>query len=344
MKKASKQRTIKIEKRRVTVTDVAQLAHVGTSTVSRFLRGIQVRPKVAERVARAVKELAYKPDEFARALRSGRSRTIGLILPKVSNFFFSQSVQLIEEEARQRGCTVVLLTHGDRLEQQLEDLATLRRYRADGVILTAAPGTNVRSIRSAFHDAPVVAFDGYISSSIDSVLLNNRESARKATEHLLGHGYANIACVTGRPEIYSFQERMAGYTEAMSARTLPPRLITAPDYEQLYSLLAEALQGKDRPDALLSLSDFSTRNILTIYQRLGLKSAEHLPLLAFDDIDYAPLVNPSLTVIRQPIAEMVRNALSLLFSRIEETAPKKISTVFLPGELIRRRSCGCVES
>src|SRR5262249_29788118 len=133
-------------KKRPTVKDVAKLADVGASTVSRFLRGVRVKPAVAKRVTRAINELGYQPDEAARALRGGRSRTIGVVLPKVSNVFFSQSIQLMEEEARQRGFTIVLLTHQDRMEQQLEHLATLRRYRADGVIITGAPGTKLRDI------------------------------------------------------------------------------------------------------------------------------------------------------------------------------------------------------
>src|SRR5450756_622851 len=116
-------------KRRPTVIDVAKRAQVGASTVSRFLRGVTVRPDVAERVAKAVKILGYEPDETARALRGGRRRTIGVVLPKVSNVFFSQSVQVMEEEARKRGCAVILLTHQDRTPQQTEHLITLRRYR-----------------------------------------------------------------------------------------------------------------------------------------------------------------------------------------------------------------------
>jgi len=341
MKEASERSMIKKQKKRVTVTDVAQMARVGASTVSRFLRGVTVRPKVAERVAHAVKKLGYEPDESARALRSGRSRTIGVILPKVSNVFFSQSVQLMEEEARQRGCTVILLTHEDRLTEQLAHLATLRRYRADGVILTATHGTTARGIRAVFPDVPVVAFDHYISSSFDSVLLNNREAAHMATEHLLGHGYASVACVTGRPEVYSFQERMAGYSEAMIAHARSSWLITAPDYGQLRSVLSEVLQSEKRPAALLPLSDFATRSVLTLYKELSFKSADCLPILGFDDPDFASLVEPPLTVIRQPVVDLVRNAMSLLFSRIDGSAPRKTRTILLAGELILRRSCGC---
>jgi LacI family transcriptional regulator, galactose operon repressor len=341
MKEASTRAKNKSQKKRATVTDVAELAQVGASTVSRFLRGVPVRPKIAERVARAVKELCYEPDESARSLRSGRSRTIGVILPKVTNVFFSQCVQRMEEEARQRGCTVVLLTHADRMEQQMAHLATLRRYRTDGVILVGAPGTTLRAVRSAFPDGPVVAFDNDISSGVDAVLLDNRNAAQVATEHLLAHGYSHVACVTGRPEIFSFQERAAGYREAMTTRGLEGDLIVAADYDRLRSLLGDAIKSKDRPMALLSLSDFATRSVLSTYIELGLKPMERLPMIGFDDFEFAPLLDPPLTVILQPIAEMVQLALSLLFARIEGTAQKKTTRILCPAELICRRSCGC---
>jgi LacI family transcriptional regulator len=341
MKDASIRARIRSQKKRATVTDVAELAQVGASTVSRFLRGVTVRPKVAERVARAVKELGYEPDESARALRSGRSRTIGVILPKVTNAFFSQCVQRMEEEARQRGCTVVLLTHADCMEQQIEHLATLRRYRADGVILVGAPGTILRAVRAAFPDGPIVAFDNEISSGVDAVTLDNRNAAKMATEHLLEHGYSHVACVTGRPEIYSFHERAAGYRQAMTARGLGSDLIAAVDYDRLRSLLGDAIKSPDRPTAVLSLSDFATRSILSTYIDLGLKPEERMPMISFDDFEFAPLLDPPLTVIKQPIEEMVQVALGILFARIEGSVPKKIRRVLCAGELICRRSCGC---
>lgn len=341
MKQASTRAKVMSQKKRATVTDVAELAQVGASTVSRFLRGVPVRPKVAERIGRAVKELGYEPDVSARALRGGRSRTIGVILPKVTNSFFSRCVQAMEEEVRQRGCTVVLLTHADHLDEQMEHLATLKRYRADGVILVGAPGTTLRAVHSAFPDGPVVAFDSYISSGVDAVLLDNRNAARMATEHLLAHGYSHVACVTARPEIYSFQERAAGYREAMTAKGLESELIVAADYERLRALFSAAMEGKGWPTALLSLSDFATRTILSVYIELKLNSAERLPVISFDDFEFAPFLDPPLTVVRQPVEEMVRLALRALFDRIEGSAPKKTKLILCPADLICRRSCGC---
>jgi LacI family transcriptional regulator len=338
----SAESSVKPKAKRPTVTDVARLAGVGASTVSRCLRGnTNVSSAVAKRVSKAINELGYELDENARALRVGRTRTIGVILPKISNVFFSQSVQRMEEEARQRGCTLIVLTHQDRMGQQLVHLATLRRYRADGVIITCASGTTLQDVRSALPDVPILTFDSFLSAEVDSVLLNNREAARIATEHLLQHGYTSVACVTGKPEVYSFQERAAGYAEVMVAHQLEPDLITAPDYEQLRSELAMRIKGTNRPAALLSLSDFATLNILMTFDELALARKDRLPFIGFDDFGFAPMVDPPLTVIRQPIAEMVSCALKMLFRRIDGIAPVGVQASAMPGELILRRSCGC---
>jgi LacI family transcriptional regulator len=325
-----------------TVLDVARLARVGASTVSRFLRDVPVRPEAAQRIANAVKELGYTPDQTARALRAGRSRTIGIVLPKVSNVLFSEATQLMEEEARKQGCSVILLTHQDRIAQQQEHLLTLRRYRADGVILVATPGTRLDDVRQALPHVPLVALDSYLSPEVDSVVLRNREAARMATEHLLAHGCRSVYCVGAKPQVYSIRERTAGYSDAMETAGRQPQLILPDDYEHLRFQLGASLRGKNPPDALLSLSDFATLHSLTTFNELGLATNRRPALIGFDDFGYAPLMDPPLTVIRQPIEKMVHYALNALFRRIEQEGEGEVQEISLPGELIRRRSCGCI--
>jgi len=329
-------------KKRPTVVDVAKRAQVGASTVSRFLRGVKVRPAVESRIAKAIEVLGYHPDEAARALRGGRTRTIGVVIPKVSNVFFSQSVQAMEEEARKRGSAIILFTHQDRADQQRDHLQALRRYRVDGVIITATAGTTIEEIQAILPEVPVVSFDNFFSDQLDSIVLRNHDAARIATEHLLRHGYKQVACVTAKPEVYSFQERAAGYTEAMIRRNLQPQMLTAPNYEELRMTLAAALRAKNRPKAILSLSDFSTLTLLSTLNEIGVTPDQTVPLIGFDDFGFAPLVSPSLTVIRQPVEQMVRYAMDALFRRIEGESTAPAQLIMLSGELICRQSCGCI--
>jgi len=189
---------------------------------------------------------------------------------------------------------------------------------------------------------PIVAFDNLFSTKIDTVVLRNHEAGRIATDHLLRHGYKNVACVTGKPEVYSFKERANGYKEAMVTKRLKPNLLTAPTYEQLRFVLATVVRAKNRPAAILSLSDFATLTILSTFNELGLTVRDAIPVIGFDDFGFAPLVNPPLTVVRQPIEQMVLYAMNALFRRIDGEAAGPGQLIMLAGELICRQSCGCV--
>ncbi len=315
---------------------------MGPSTVSRFLRGVNVSRKTATRVEHAIRETGYEPDEAARALRNGRSQTLGVIVPKISNAFFSQAVQLMEERARELGYSLMLFTHMDRLDEQSRQLTTMRRCRVDGLLLAAAPGTTLELVRRTLGETPIVAFDASFSTETDTVVLQNREAARDAAEHLAAHGQKRIALLGAKAEVFSFRERIEGYTQFMRSRGLEPQLLIGDDYDQLRSLLRHALASRKRPDALLSLSDFATFNMLRIFDEMRIAPEQWPPCVAFDDFAYAPLLGTPITVVRQPIEEIVRTALNLLMRRIQEpdqaASPELIR---IPGELIKRRSCGC---
>jgi LacI family transcriptional regulator len=335
--------------RRPTVTDVARMAKVGASTVSRYLRGISIRSDAALRVSAAIKQLGYTPDEAARALRGGSTRTIGLVVPQVDNTFFSRAIQAIESEAHRRGFAIILLLHEEDKDRQLQQLGTLRRYRADGVILASATGSTPDEIASVLGETPAVAFDRALSMDFDSVMLRNREAARVATDHLLRHGHTGVACVTAKTDLVTFRERILGYTDAMHSAGHKPQVMEALDYSDLRLMLASALSHRQHPDALLSLSNMATGSILFAFNDMGLAAKDRLPLIGFDDFDFAPLMNPALTVIRQPVDLMVRYALDLLFRKIDGRekvtspgdAPQGAQIITLAGELVCRRSCGC---
>lgn len=336
--------------KRPTVTDVAKVARVGASTVSRYLRGVAIKDEAARRVAAAIQELGYMPDEAARALRGGSTKTIGVIVPQVDNSFFSRVIKAIESETHRRGFAIILLLHEEDSVRQLNHLHTLQRYRADGVILASACYTKAAEVSAALSGTPVVAFDRQFSTDVDSVTLRNREAARVATDHLLRHGQSSIACVTAKSDLFTFHERIAGYADAMQAAGLRPQILEAADYGDLRLLMASAMSGRSRPGALLSLSNMATGSILSAFNDLSIPEAELPPLIGFDDFEFAALMRPSLSVIRQPIDLMVRYALELLFRKIElrsaERAGAKpanghVQAITLSGELVCRRSCGC---
>ena len=184
--------------------------------MSRCLRGgPYVSEEVRQRIMDAVHSLGYEPNEVARSLRGGRTKSIGVVFPQIANPYFSRCVQEIELEATRQGLSVILLTHQEDPDRQSKQLSVLRRSRADGVILVAAPGSDMERLRRELGSMPVVALDRPLWDEADVVMLLHVEAAQLATRHLLEHGLHEIACVTANPSVYSFQERIHGYEQAM---------------------------------------------------------------------------------------------------------------------------------
>jgi len=327
--------------RHPTVNDVARVAGVGASTVSRFLRGVSVRKDAAGRIQAAVASLGYTPDLVARSLRVGGSRMIGVVFPKISNAFFCEVMQCIEEEACLRGFSVVLLTHQDSLDRQMEHLATLKRYRTDGVILVATPGTVAEDVLGVLRDTPLLTFDSFLTAQVDSVLLKNREAASLAVEHLAAHGFKDIVCIAAKPEIYSVHERLTGYRESMLKLGLEPREFIATGYEDLEDLLCDRLKAGKLPEAIFSLSDLMTQQTMVQLRECLGESQHKVALVGFDEFRGAQLLDPPLTVIRQPVEAMAQSCIRMLLAKIQGESNHVPERVELDGELVVRRSCGC---
>jgi LacI family transcriptional regulator len=331
-----------VTSRKPTVLDVARAAQVGASTVSRCLRGgPYVSPELHQRIMKAVHQLGYEPNEVARSLRGGRTNSIGVIFPQIANPYFSRCVQQIELEATQQGSSVILLTHQEDPERQSKQLAVLRRSRCDGVILTAAPGTDMKRLRAEVGAIPIVALDRPLWPEADVVMLQHRQAAELGTRHLLEHGWRNIACVTADPNIYSFQERIAGFKQVMHEHGLPTPVIGARDYGTLQGSLLDLLRRNPRIDALLSLSSMATVTAMNVIREV---QPRKIALVGFDDIDMAAHVSPPITVVVQPTEVMARESVHLLFDRIGAKTPLAVRRIEPDATLIRRNSCGCTGS
>lgn len=330
-----------MQKRRPTVLDVAKTAGVSPSTVSRCLRGgPHVREEVRTRILQAVEELGYEPNLVAQSLRGGRTHSIGVVFPQITNAFFSQCVQHIEKEAAERGYSVVLLTHGEDAKRQAQQLAVVRRSRLDGIILTVAPHSDLDAMESALSGIPVIALDRPLWEGVDAVLLQHRQAAAMATEHLLGHGHTEIMSITVNPSIYSFSERIEQFEETMRSAGATPRTLSAQSYAELPEVIQGALQRWPNVTALLPLSNMATFAVVEALRGMD----RYLPFIGFDDPDFATIVDPPITVVRQRTDQLARHAVRLLFQHMGSETHREAEIIALPADLVRRKSCGCHES
>ena len=335
-----------VRKSRPTLHDVAKAAGVGSTTVSRVINGGHyVAPGMMERIRRVMDELGYQPNAAARALKSERSRIIGLIVPFINDPFFAEFAGIAELHARREDYVLILLTSQDAAQLELEGLQIFQRHRVDG-LLFAPPRSNSKMILQQLRrlSVPIVAFDRPISSrEFSSVLTDNFTAAEGAVIHLLEHRRKRILCLGGDPNLYTIRERLRGATAALNAKGLEPLVeMEASDYQSAETAVMKHMSGRQKPDAIFGLYNQSTILAYQVLQNHDIAVPNTVSLIGFDDFSLAAALRPSITVVRQSTEELAHTATRLLLNHIagEITSPQQVE---IGSHLVIRQSCGCNE-
>ena len=331
---------------RSTIRDVARLAGVGTTTVSRVINGGHlVAPEVKQRVEEVIRQLRYQPNLAARSLKNERTRTVGLIIPRITDPFYATIASVAQDICRAREHILILSTSMDQEEQELQELRIFEQHRVDGLLLVP-PKKQSTAFQEYCHQLrmPAVAIDlPAEQDTLSSVLTDNCEAMAEATRHLIDHGRRRILCLVSDPVLYTMRERLKGYTEAMTTAGLPLRIKSeihaAQDAE---SAVLAGLQAADPIDAILCANSAIVIFVYETLQRHGIRLPAQLALIGFDDFDLAGTLRPAIANIAQPAEEIGRAATNLLFSLMQDRDQPAVH-LRLPSRLVRRESCGCDE-
>ncbi|AHJ62181.1 Transcriptional repressor [Granulibacter bethesdensis] len=323
--------------RAVGIKDVAEAAGVSPATVSRVLAGGKVSAALKAQVEDAIARSGYRPNLSARRLRSRNTQTIGLIVADIRNPFFTAVSRSVEQIAFASGMRVILCNTDEDPEREAMYLQLMEEERATGLIL--APTLPAIS-RLAIHrpSLPVVLIDREgPAGCLDSVVLDNREASRTLTRHLLQNGYRRIGGLFGMASTTAV-ERREGYEQAMregglafESRQSPA---TIPDSEQT----AHAwLSSPHPPEALLVSNSLTLMGVTRAARSLGLSIPQQLGLAGFDNDHWTELVGPGMTVMAQPVEEIGRMAMDMLFSRLRDP-DQPVRKIVLSGRQITRGS------
>jgi LacI family transcriptional regulator len=330
------------------MSDVARLAGVGTMTVSRVLSGsAYVSTHSTQRVLRAVEQLKYRPNELARAFRSHRSHSIGLIIPCLNEPFFATCAHAVTAVARERGYSVIITTSGEDSETEYAEAERMLERHVDGLVVIPSRFRQSRLTRTLFGKTPVVTFDRPVPDpSLDVVLVQNSAGARRIVAHLIEHGHKRIAFLGLSRLFFTINARFLGYRRAMHEAGLEADATFDCNTEsETVDILKKKIESSQPPTALFTSNTKVTRFGLNAIARLGLKVPNDLALVGFDDFDMAENTSSPLTVVRQPAHEMGRAATSLLIDRITRGETPHIGNrIVLPVEIVLRNSCGCKHS
>jgi LacI family transcriptional regulator len=330
-----------------TIIDVAREAKVGVMSVSRVINNHpSVKHSTRAKVMKAIAKIGYSPNDAARMLKGRRGRTIGLVVPDLSDFF-SSCFHAVQEVAIRHDYQTLVVATGRSVaveEQQLESI----QNRVAGLLIVSSgsDGRRLKIIQES--GVPVVALDRPVAGmQADAVLVENREGAEQGVRHLIEHGHKKIACVGFDSGSYTVRERIEGYKVAMRNAGLEPILFTQVNSLEVMQALAQRWSAaKDRPTAVFSLKRISSVNLIQALHLHKLRIPEDVAVVGFDDFDLAEVLGTPLTVVRQTPTGMARAAAELLFKKIanlQEGAVSETQTakMLFPTDLIIRRSCGC---
>ncbi|HET9920192.1 MAG TPA: LacI family DNA-binding transcriptional regulator [Ktedonobacteraceae bacterium] len=325
----------------VSIKDVAEAAGVSTATVSRVLsNGQHVRPEVRKRVLAAVERLGYRPNLVARSLRSQHSNTLGLVVSDIRNPFFTEVSRAVEDAAYEQGYSVLLCNTDENPEREAIYLNLMRDENVAGVIFSPTRQTLAR-IAALDLNFPIVVIDRAAPGiDVDVVLLDNVDAGYRLTTHLLENGYRNIAALCGEMSTTG-RERAAGYEQALLAHNLSPSSehvkYIQPKIEAGHAATLKLLDAAQPPDAILTTNSQLGAGALQAIRERNLNIPEDIALVTFDETTWASLVQPAITLIAQPTAEIGRTATELLLQRIADPT-RSTRLVILKGQLLARAS------
>ena len=328
-----------------TMKDVARKAGVSIATVSAVLSGAAfVSPPLKARVEQAIAELGYARNAVARSLKRGHSSLIGLIVPDITNPFFTTFVDQVQKAADAAGYTVLLGLTGFDCRREMTILDLMRSQQAAGTIMCPiGPRNGYGDIGQRTGNMKMVLADnGPEDIDVDTVVMDNDLAAELAARHILGLGHQRICMVTGPEDQFVSQARHSAFIRALAEKSIDigPTLIARGDFrdKEAYAAAKKLLMAKQRPTALFAANNLMLIGAMRAIADLALRVPDDISTVSIDDFAWASAFHPTLTVVRQPIAEMAAKAFEFLLARIngDDAPPRRHQA--LP-ELVVRQSC-----
>jgi DNA-binding LacI/PurR family transcriptional regulator len=331
----------------VTIRDVARQAGVSVATVSRYInQNVPVSPEVAERLDKVMTELRYVPHAAARHLATRKTRVIGLLLNNLHNDFFVPLFNGVEAVIRQKGYNLIIATYHAGSRNQMKP--PVGPHNTDGLLVFSdglfdedLANLNARGFPMVLvHRTPPPFL------AIPSVTVENVEITHKLVDHLIQvHGRKRIMFLRGPVYQEDSIKREMGYKSALQANDIPfdENLVLNGDFERdiAYQVMDHFLGNSRRAafDAVFTGDDDAAIGVLKALHQHGLKVPEDVAVIGFDDLGFAPFLNPPLTTVRAPTESVGRIAAERLFGLLENQTSDEV--IILPTEIIFRRSCGC---
>ncbi|MET3696931.1 LacI family transcriptional regulator [Bacillus oleivorans] len=323
------------------IQQVAQKAGVSVATVSRVLNNApSVSPKTRLKVENAIKDLNYEPSMLGRNLRNSESRLLLVLLPSISNPFYTEIINGIQNTAIANSYNILLCETDSNPQRENIYFNMVKNKLADGVI-SMDPTVNMQKLNELAENHPVILCSEYEEGgSIPYVTIDNELAAYQAVKHLIKLGHDKIALINSDEKFLYARQRRNGYERALREFELPIRNewiyhTKDLDFQNGVQAVRMLLQQEEKPSAIFAVSDTLAIGALKGINVSGLHVPNDIALVGFDNISFSNMTNPTLTTISQPMYNMGCTAAEMLISSIKE---EKVESIVLDHELLIRES------
>ena len=324
-----------------TIKDIARETGLSLATISKYINGGNLREKNRVAIERAIKKLDYRVNEYARGLKSKKSRTVGMVLPELSNLFNMKIVSVIERILQEQGYSVIICDSQNNLKQKARPVEFLLSKQVDGIINIPMGNSSSHLAPAVEHQIPILLLDrplDKLNDVVSCVLIDNQRAARMAVRLLLDAGHRSIGVVVGPAGVYTAEMRLKGYREALEEYGIPfeERLVARASltveggYRQMRRLLKES---KDMTAVFVTNYEM-TLGALIALNKEGVQIPQELSIVGFDNImDLSRVFRPSLTIVSQPMEQIGIQAARLMLERLSGDASAAPMTVTLSATL-----------
>ena len=328
-----------------TIKDVAKHSGLAYATISKYLNGGNLRPENREKIELAIKELNFTVNEFARGLKTNKSNTVGVVVPEIGTDYVTRTLPIIVDYLRNFGYATIICDSRSDHECEIELIKFLMAKRVDGIINMpiGADGSHLSPVLE--NQIPVVLLDRIVTDCIghvDAVLVDNLRAAQEATSYLIECGHTSVGIIAGPRDVSTAMDRLSGYITMLKKHklTVKDSLIEYTDFtnESGYRACKRLLNNNPDMTALFATNYDVTVGAMMAINEIGVAMPDTLSVFGFDDMPFAQVIKPHLSVIAQPFTEIGEYAAQILLDRMSGNNKDHSKVVVLRTSIVFRDS------
>ncbi len=331
---------------KITLKDLAQALNVSVVTVSKALRDHpDISQKMKKQVKQTAEKMGYIPNIVARNLSSRRTRTIGLIVPKIAHSFFSSLIESVYKYAANRNYEIILTASQENPEFESKHLLTMISMRVDGILISVTDKTATLPLLSVVREnrIPLVQIDRTLNAPFSKVVFEDAEGTYRAVKHAIDLGYRKLAFIGGNHSLHIARERLKGFKKAARESGLPLQktFLVQGGFTEAdgYQAVMRFKKSNQLPEFIFTATYPVALGVVKAARELNLKIPDDIDLISFGGSAFNAFITPAISYVEQNTKEMARLAVEQVLREIEANETQQPAELRIPSELRLKETC-----